>query len=219
MTSKNRNLCKLILTLLVVVLTMSVMTVVAFAAQTNDDTSTTNVAEVNGVKYDNLQAAINAAGAGETVVLLADVALEKTIYLPAEKTLTIDGNGYKLTPAAGFAANMDAHGAVIVLANGDRGYSANSNYTIKNLTIDGFTVTRVIRANFANVVIDNCKFYNNTVKGGVITSAEAEITVDGCIFDGNTVKGDAAYGVIEIGADVGNGTTVIANITNNTFCC
>ena len=175
------------------------------------------VAKVGETYFVTLQDAIDAAVKnGGTVVLLSDVVLEAPLYIPAEKTLIIDGAGYKLTPAAGFTTND--HNAVIVLANGDRGYSANSNYTIKNLTFEGFTgISRVIRANFANVLIENCEFYGNTVRGGVITASFAELTVIGCTFDGNTVAGDAAYGVIDIGSDVGAGTTVVANIKNNKF--
>ncbi|MBQ3557126.1 MAG: hypothetical protein IJA11_04960, partial [Oscillospiraceae bacterium] len=51
------------------------------------------VAEVNGVKYTDLQAAIDAAGEGDTVTLLADVALSDTVKILADKTVTLDLNG------------------------------------------------------------------------------------------------------------------------------
>ena len=174
------------------------------------------VAEISGVKYESLAEAIKAAKSGDEIVLLEDVVLTETLYVPAEMTLTINGNGKKLTPADDFITND--HKAVIALAHGDKGFSEDSNYTIKNLTFEGFSgLSRVIRANFGVISIENCVFSGNTVTGGVITSAEAELTVSECTFDGNTVDGDAAYGVIDIGSDVGEGTTVVANITNNTF--
>ena len=174
------------------------------------------VAKVGDVEYTDLQAAIDAARSGDPIEILADVALDSSLYIPAEMTLTIDGNGHKLTPAAGFASND--HRAVLVLANGDKGYSSASKYTIKNLAFEGFSnLSRVIRANFCDAAIENCTFTGNSVVGGVITSAEAELAVTGCRFDGNTVSGEFGYGVIDIGSDVGEGTTVVANITGNVF--
>ena len=56
------------------------------------DETTTEVAEVNGVKYETLQAAIDAAKAGNTVTLLANTKENVTIA----KALTFDLNGFTL---------------------------------------------------------------------------------------------------------------------------
>ena len=56
------------------------------------DETTTEVAEVNGVKYETLQAAIDAAKKNATVKLLADTRANVTI----EKALTLDLNGYTI---------------------------------------------------------------------------------------------------------------------------
>ena len=127
--------------------------------------------------------------------------------------------GVYVTFADAYAAAIAAEGDVTIqlLSNLTLG-ALEAGFSIsKNLTIDGFTVTRVIRANFCDAAIENCTFAGNAVVGGVITSAEAELAVTGCRFDGNTVSGDAGYGVIDIGSDVGAGTTVVANITGNVF--
>ena len=174
------------------------------------------VARIGTVGYASLQAAIDAANDGDTVVLVDNIALTTTVYLPAGKSINLNGNGFALTPAAGFTTND--HHAVIVLANADRGYSANSNYTVENLKFEGFTgLSRVIRANFCNATIENCVFENNSVNGGVITSADAVLKVNGCTFSANTVSGDAGYGVIDLGSDVGAGTQFVADISNNSF--
>ncbi len=52
------------------------------------------VAEVNGTKYETLQAAIKAANAGETVKLLDDVGL--SVSLGITKAITIDLNGFDI---------------------------------------------------------------------------------------------------------------------------
>ena len=55
--------------------------------------TTTSVAEVNGVKYDSLQAAINAAARNATVTMLADTSENVTI---STNYLTLDLNGHTL---------------------------------------------------------------------------------------------------------------------------
>ena len=174
------------------------------------------VARIGAQGYATFEEAIAAAKSGDMVTLLTDVALLKSILLPAEKALTIDGNGHKLTAADDFTS--DGNSAAMVLAYGDRGYSQNSKYEVKNLTFEGFNgLSRVLRANFCDAVVENCTFKNNEVVGGVVTSADAALTVSGCTFNGNTVSGEAGYGVIDIGSDVGNGTTLKAVIENNKF--
>ena len=60
-------------------------------------TKASYVAQINetGDKYESLQAAINAAEAGNTVKLLQDIALDGTTTI--EKSITIDGNNKTLT--------------------------------------------------------------------------------------------------------------------------
>ena len=55
------------------------------------------VAKVDNVKYETLQAAINAAKGGSTVRLLADVALTETAVFPAGKTVHLNLVGHNIT--------------------------------------------------------------------------------------------------------------------------
>lgn len=61
--------------------------------QLTTSSETTSVAEVNGTKYETLQAAIDAAGRKATVTLLADTRENVTISTP---DLTLDLNGFTL---------------------------------------------------------------------------------------------------------------------------
>lgn len=51
------------------------------------------VAEVNGVKYKSLQAAIDAATEGATVTLIENIQLTQTVKVTADKKITLDLNG------------------------------------------------------------------------------------------------------------------------------
>ncbi len=167
-------------------------------------------AKVNNTYYQTLAKAVEAAQDGEEIDLLKDVELTSTLLLT--KNNILDGNGFMLTPAEGFTP--DGNGAVIVLAANMSGYEANRTYTVKNLTIEGFsTPSRIVRANFCDATIQNCLFNNNT-SASIITSAYAVLNVEDNIFTDNTATG---YAVIDVGSDVSDGTNLVAKIIDNTF--
>lgn len=64
------------------------------------------VAKVDNVKYETLQAAINAAKGGSTVRLLADVTLTETAVFPAGKTVHLNLVGHNIT-ATGMALRIN----------------------------------------------------------------------------------------------------------------
>ena len=68
------------------------------AAETSRESTTASVAEVKGVSYPSLQAAINAAPRNATVKLLADTKENVTISANA---ITLDLNGYTLNGSTG----------------------------------------------------------------------------------------------------------------------
>ena len=167
-------------------------------------------AKIGETRYATLQEAVDAAQDGEEIDLLKDVELTSTLLLT--KNNILDGNGFMLTPAEGFT--YDGNNAVIVLAANMSGYEANRTYTVKNLTIKGFsTPSRIVRANFCDATIQNCLFDNNTSES-IITSAYAVLNVeDNNIFTNNT----ASFAVINVGSDVSDGTNLVAKIIDNTF--
>ena len=176
---------------------------------TNEHLLPVYVAQVGENKYLTLEEAFAAAQDGNTVTLLVDVSISKTVQIT--KAITIDGNGHKISLESGFVA--DGHGAVIVFAGNSTAYK-NIDFAIKNLTFEGFSgLTRVVRANFANILIENCKFINNNVSDSIISSAYAALSIDGCEFTNNT----CGWSVLNIGFDVNNGTELVANITNSSF--
>ncbi len=173
------------------------------------------VAQIGEQKFESLQDAIDAAANGDTIILITDIAISKTITVPYSKSIIIDGNGKTISPAADFAA--DGNSAALVLANVALNYAEGRNYTVKNLTFKGFNgLTRVVRANFCDAVIDNCTFVENTVSNsgaGVITSAYAKLTVTNSVFDQN----NSAFAIVNLGFDVSDGTELKAVFSGNSF--
>lgn len=110
-----------------------------------------NVAEVNGTQHATLQAAVDAAGTGETVTLLADTSEDVTI----NKSITLNLGGNTLTnTGAGKATLTVASGAVATVKNGSV-VGGKSYYTIQNngtLTLETVTATA---GNTGSSMIDN----------------------------------------------------------------
>ena len=94
------------------------------------------VAEINGVKYDTLQAAINAAQAtkgGATITLLKNINTESYYKVNGENPVTIDLNGHNITGSG-------INGLFYVTAKGD-------------LTIKGDGVVTAVEDNHAAMVV------------------------------------------------------------------
>ena len=115
-----------------------------------DETSTA-VAQIGDVKYETLQAAINAATAGQTVTLLANVNLPSTQTI--SKQLTIDLNGktissteyrtIRLNAGADLTVKDSANGGKITNAYTGRKYpstiyliGARAQFTLESGTIE-----------------------------------------------------------------------------------
>ena len=74
------------------------------------------VASIGDTKYSTLEAAIEAAGEGDTVKLVADI--ELTSYLPIDKSLTLDLNKKSIRRADGTGIYVNGADAQVVLTNG-----------------------------------------------------------------------------------------------------
>ena len=141
-----------------------------------DDTKT--VATVDGVGYSSLQAAIDAADAGDTVNITADEitvdlsALDKNQgYYNIEKNITINGNGC-VFKATSNVNGEDGQGHIFVV---------KSKATLKNFEIDGSEqlVRYGIQAygSGADVTIDNV-YAHDCYAYGFLANNGAELTIE-----------------------------------------
>lgn len=168
----------------------------------------TYAAEVGGVKYETVNAAIAAAKDGDTVTLLGDTTEDVLI----NKSITLDLGGKTLTGtgAASTATLTIAKGAVVTVKNGSIVGTANSYYTIQNngtATFEGITATA---GNTGSSMLDN--FGTLTIKSGTYTGgldvvkneSGAALSISGGTFtlEKGTSKGFTGvifnYGKLEI---------------------
>lgn len=164
-----------------------------------DDVYVAAVAEVNGVKYADIQEAIKAAAPSGTVTLLSDVTVEKWIMISETLTigdgtvitldmngLTIDGNGHTLTINKVESSNNGDHifydgdyniyDLTLVMGDNVNGLGITSG-TIKNVTFNGG-----IGASGGAAIM---------VSDGIIADEHAgNVTIEGCTFKNN---GQAIY--------------------------
>lgn len=143
------------------------------------------VAEVNGVKYDSLQAAIAAAQDGQTVTLLADAAEDVVI----SKSITLDLGGKTLTNTNAGKATISVKSGTVTVKNGNV-VGGNDYYNIEakkdaNLTLTDVTATA---GNTGSSMIDNygtLTITSGTYNGGLDTvknEPSAKLTITGGTF-------------------------------------
>ncbi|MBR5571243.1 MAG: hypothetical protein IKV99_01180 [Oscillospiraceae bacterium] len=140
------------------------------------------VASVNGKTYKTLAEAVANLKAGDTLTLLDDIALSSTVNVT--KSVTIDGNGHKITNA-GTTTNT-------AFMLGDSTWHEDKvdtcSITLKNAIFDSWETDHVVRVQGVKATIDNCTFQNCTsanVAFGVVTLNYAEATVQNCTFTDN----------------------------------
>lgn len=146
------------------------------------------VAEVNGTKYETLQAAIDAAGEGDTVKLLTDIELTTGVTVPEGKIITLDLTGKTITgkPAEAKAFSVITNkGELTITGNGSvicdhqlagsTGYAVNAITNSGTLTIDGATIENKSTAtNQIGYAIDNNSGTGNAIvviESGVVKAS------------------------------------------------
>lgn len=175
--------------------------------------------------------ALNNAQDGDTIILLEDVALDGTTNIT--KSVTIDGNGYKIKQSDTFVSN--GANAVFDIMSG-------ATATFNNVTFDGIKDVAVMRTVNADVVMNNCvvsncthtatqgllrlacgnatitdsQFINNdctmVITFGFDAANDTDVlTIDGCLFKENTCSGTA----VVYFADGGAGTVTDTKFTDN----
>lgn len=132
---------------------------------------TTYVAEVKGVKYKSLQAAIDKAGRNATVKLLADV--EQNTQLTINKSITLDLNGKTIRNTVDIWG--DKANAILSITNGAK-VTITGNGTIDAKENDCYT----INVAKGDLTIENGTFYGNV---SVVQVEEGTLSVKGGTFD------------------------------------
>ena len=154
------------------------------------------VAQVGSETYFTLSEALGAAESGDTVKLLADVALTggsgegKGILTIAGKSITLDGAGHVLTAAQGVVT-----GSSMINVQ----YTAGGTVTIKDLTIDSSRLAKHgINLNGASVSLENVWVKGSTGYGVICNGST--LSVDGLSTSGN------GWGGINVDATAGTGS-------------
>ncbi len=161
----------------------------------SDDSSTdTAVASINGTAYNSLTDAIDAAKSGETVTLLQNVTLDTTINI--YKNITLDLDNYTITSSASGKAIYTTQ-TLTINANENGGIEATGQ-AINNqkgsgtgtLTINGGTYTSSTDHaiyNYNGTVIVNSgtiQSTSETARDGICCYADATVTVNGGTISG-----------------------------------
>ena len=186
----------------------------------------TAVAKVGDVEYETLQAAINAATAGQTVKLVANTA--EDIKISADKDITLDLGNSKLTNKSGDTITVEKGGKLSISDSVGTGVVDNTSHgkgAIVNsgeVTLNGGTFERSAEkgtyspygnggnswytiANYGTmeintgVTVKNGGGYSSMIRNGGDVTADCNLTIKGGNFTGgiNTVKNDL-FGVLTI---------------------
>ena len=186
----------------------------------------TAVAKVGDVEYETLQAAINAATAGQTVKLVANTA--EDIKISADKDITLDLGNSKLTNKSGDTITVEKGGKLSISDSVGTGVVDNTSHgkgAIVNsgeVTLNGGTFKRSAEkgtyspyvnggnswytiANYGTmeintgVTVENAGGYSSMIRNGGNATADCNLTIRGGNFAGgiNTVKNDS-FGVLTI---------------------
>ncbi len=148
----------------------------------NNSDSESCVASGSGYTcYDTVQAAINAATNGDTILIRSNVDITSQITI--NKEITLEGNGF--TIFSKFAKTDNSNNSAI-------GIQAN-NVTIRDLTIDGTDGTNLHGINIYtvnNILLDTVTSINNdrsgiVVNGSIVTARD--ITTSGNLWHGINV--------------------------------
>ena len=144
-------------------------------------------AEINGTRYDTLEAAIAAAEENAVIQLLRDVELDATGLVNSQgaltlsKNLTLDGGGHRLFAKEGTFAVTGDNGGGPSLVNVQDGAAV----TLRDITLDGgnaakhgLNVYHAGTLSLENVEITNCRWY-------ALVASNTELSVDSLTTSGN----------------------------------
>ncbi len=203
------------------------------------------VAQVGDVEYTSLQAAVDAATTGQTIILLADVELTETLTIPADKTIALDLNGKTISQTkeqtAGYQmilndgnltiddSSVSKAGKISYTDSGNGGeYISDVIYNRSVLVINGGTIENLSSATVASNgyphAVDTYSGIRDTyveINGGTIYCAEYSAIRMFCVSATNKADLVIDGGTIKGAIDMQNGTKVAAlgtlTINDGTF--
>ena len=166
-------------------------------------------AKIGNKYYTSLDAAVEAAQAGETIALISDVELTESLVIPANKTITLDLAGKTISQTKECTASYEMinnKGNLTITGNGKISFTDTStgdpnfgwgSYTIRNegtLVVENGTIEHLGAQAFATHMI--CAIFqysgSTTIKGGTISTPnyrsvrlwKGDMTITGGTFDG-----------------------------------
>ena len=121
----------------------------------------TKVAKIGDNEYATLQEAVNAATAGQTIVLQDNVTLTASLNVAVDKTVTLDLNSYKIT--------ADMNGPHMICNAGNLTITDSSeNKTGEIAKIGAETNFGYVIENHGTMTLDRCKISSTSVKSSAI---------------------------------------------------
>ena len=119
------------------------------------------VAKIGNAEYATLQEAVNAATAGQTIVLQDNVTLTASLIVAGDKTVTLDLNSYKIT--------ADMNGPHMICNAGNLTITDSSaNKTGEIAKIGAETNFGYVIENHGTMTLERCKISSTSVKSSAI---------------------------------------------------
>ena len=169
---------------------------------------TKKFAKIGDVEYTSLEAAIEAAQAGDTIVLLDNIVAKATVTV--NKSVTIDGNGKSITSDGFNAIDVSGSSITVTIKNltvntdkqGINAVACTGEETRSTLNVNNCTINATGTAK-TDAGINFFAYWNVNVNGCTIVSANRGIYADGdgrnntviknCNITANTSNGYGIY--------------------------
>ena len=175
----------------------------------------------NYYSFATLAAAVEYAKTDDVVTLIRDITASDIITI--NKSITLDGNGKKLTSTAGRAINVSgADGVTIknltINASGERAINVIQNAT--NVTIDNVTATAAnYTVNLAGSAANAVVAVKNSDLTGLnvvnVAAAGAQVTVDKTVLNCDDNSDDEKYAALALNKDAQGGSIIATEVTFN----
>ena len=182
------------------------------AAETGEEGTEAAVAEVNGVSYPSLQAAIDAAQAGDAVQLLADAVVDDTVIVKDKGTITLDLNGKTISNTKEIW-NEGTNKWSLISVRGNSDLTITGNGAVDALTNDSYAIDLYDATS-------KCTIENGTFNGNItaVYILEGALEINGGTFNIKQLsnQGDRRFTINCYDSSYKNGTAQVT-ITGGTF--